>query len=94
MNEIVFGERKGIGQKVGGLFWYCLRDEGNDDKMISPVITVYDKFIIILSQYMREKYASDKITFWASGSFLISFPFSPQRLLHLFLLEPKHRKKK
>ena len=26
-------------------------------------ITVYDKFIIILSQYMREKYASDKITF-------------------------------
>ena len=38
-------------------------DTVNDDKMISSAITVHDKFIIILSQYMREKYASDEITF-------------------------------
>ena len=29
-------------------------DTVNDDKMISPAITVHDKIIIILSQYVRE----------------------------------------
>ena len=29
-------------------------DTVNDDKMISSAITVHDKIIIILSQYMRE----------------------------------------
>ena len=49
MNEIVFGERKGIGQKV-----VAYSDTVNDDKMISSAITVHDKIIIILSQYVRE----------------------------------------
>ena len=52
-------------------------DTVNDDKMISSAITVHDKIIIILSQYER-KYASDEITFRASGSLLISPPFSPK----------------
>ena len=50
MNSIVFWE--GIrwrGQKV-----VTYSDTVNDDKMISSAITVHDKIIIILSQYMRE----------------------------------------
>ena len=43
----LFGEKKGARSEDCGLFWYCLRYAVNDDKMISPAITVHDKFIII-----------------------------------------------
>ena len=52
MNAIVFGGEKGARSEGRGLFWYCFRDAVNDDKMISPAITVHDEFIIILSQYI------------------------------------------
>ena len=42
-------ERRGRGQKV-----VAYSDTVNDDKMISSAITVHDKIIIILSQYVRE----------------------------------------
>ena len=42
MNSIAFGGEKGRGQKV-----VAYSDTVNDDKMISPVITVHDEFMII-----------------------------------------------
>ena len=57
MNAIVFGGEKGARSEGRGLFWYCLRDAVNDDKMISPAITVHDEFIIILLQYIMFKNA-------------------------------------
>ena len=48
MNSIVFGkEPEGY-----DLFWYCLRDAVNADKIISSAIIVYDKFTTILWQYI------------------------------------------
>ena len=48
MNVIVFGkEPEGY-----DLFWYCLRDAVNADKIISSAIIVYDKFTTILWQYI------------------------------------------
>ena len=44
MNSIVFGKEMGKGTEGCGLFWYCLRDAVNDDKMISPATIVYDKY--------------------------------------------------
>ena len=48
MNVIVFGkEPEGY-----DLFWYCLRDAVNADKILSSAIIVYDKFTTILWQYI------------------------------------------
>ena len=68
MNAIVFGERWGRGQKVVAYSdaistMLNLLSSFTDDKMILKPITVHNDFIIILSQYMGEKYASDEITF-------------------------------
>ena len=47
MDAIVFGGEKGASSEGRGLFRYCLRDAVNDDKMISPAITVHDELMII-----------------------------------------------
>ena len=57
MNAIVFGERWGRGQKVVAypdVFFTMLNlfSSFTDDKMILQVITIHDKFIIILSRYI------------------------------------------
>ena len=57
MNAIVFGERGGRGQKVVAypdVFFTMLNlfSSFTDDKMILQVITIDDKFIIILSRYI------------------------------------------
>ena len=63
-----------------------------DDKMILQFIAVHDTFIIILLQYII--FPSERYTFRTSSRLLTSPPSLSQRLLHSFLLEPKHRKKK
>ena len=52
MNVIVFGKEMGKEPEGYDLFWYCLRDTVNADKIISSAIIVYDKFTTILWQYI------------------------------------------
>ena len=57
MNEIVFGREKGRGQKVvaySDVIFTMLNLFSNftDDKMMPQAITLHDKFITILSQYI------------------------------------------
>ena len=52
INVIVFGKEMGKGTESYDLFWYCLRDAVNADKIISSAIIVYDKFTTILWQYI------------------------------------------
>ena len=57
MNSIVFGKERGRGQKVvaySDVFSTMLNlfSGFTDDKMMPQAITLHDKFIIILSQYI------------------------------------------
>ena len=52
MNVIVFGKEMGKEPESYDLFWYCLRDAVNADKIISSAIIVYNKFTTILWQYI------------------------------------------
>ena len=51
MNTIVFGRDKGERSEGRGLFWYCLRDAVNDDKIIPQALSLY---MINLSLYCRD----------------------------------------
>ena len=87
MNAIVFGEGWGRRQNVAAysdaIFTMLnLFSSFTDDKMISQAITVHDKFIIILLQYII--FPSERYTFRASSRLLTFPPLSPQKLLHSF----------
>ena len=75
MNAIVFGEGWGRRQNVAAysdaIFTMLnLFSSFTDDKMISQAITVHDKFIIILLQYII--FPSERYTFRTSSSLLTS----------------------
>ena len=80
-NAIVFGEGWGRRQNVvaysDAIFTMLnLFSSFTDDKMISQAITVHDKFIIILLQYII--FPSERYTFRTSSSLLTSPLYLPK----------------
>ena len=103
------GGIKGERSEGRGLFWYCLRDAINDDKMISQLslymvnLSLYIKvttlfFVKWQSSFSLLLVKSEKIIFWryifrASSSLLISPPFISPKTIKFIPSEAKTQKK-
>ena len=91
MNAIVFGEKRGRGQESTATQKVYHPEEKDD------ILPQYSSEFIVYNDSWRYHLISmtaSRRQYQNKPQPSVPFPISLQRLLHSFLLEPKHRKKK